>query len=795
MAAMVSNPRRVAAALLLGLGSLQACAGTPAGVPAPAPAPATAPENPAPAAPAPAAPVAAETGTPALAPGFLVVRKWLALDAVDDRWRVPFNANAPFLEYLLDRAAPPPKEGETVKGAKAEAAWRPVEARPDGTLEDETGGWVSGEVEAPREPAEAVYLAHLDGAAVLFVNGAGFVGDVYRGGFGPVPVALAAGTNRLFVAGPRGPWRLQFEAWAEGRSPILTEDATLPDLVQGEDYEGRTPELRGAVRIVHPSTAWADFWLTPWIDSPDRRLGLLVPTEDQSDPQAPLFCGKVGFGFWLPKDSTVQPGQVRLPIRASLSRLQGTGTTTEFPMEVRDPHEARRITFPSGIDGAVQSYAVLPPSPRESRDSVPPGTVLTLHGAGVDALAQARAYSSKPDFRIVAPTNRRPFGFDWEDWGETDAMEVLLHCQFILPGDIEYDLDRVFLTGHSMGGHGVWHLAAKYPDAWTAIAPSAGWCSFDTYGGGPRPESPLSPIWRACDGGSRTEDLIANLVPLPTFVLHGTKDDNVPLSEAQAMLERLEKAGGKPLHHFQEGAGHWWDGDASPGVDCVDWPGIFEFFRKAPPRAPKGGPPSAPGTGAPARGTSAPAGPFKRAFDNRFLLVVGTKGTEEENREMLELARYHSEQWWYRANGNAPVIRDTDLLSEHFEKRNLVLYGNADTNAAWETVLPAACPLKARRGSIALGDREWKGDSLGAVFVQPRRDDAYCLVGAFASTGARGTRVGYGLLPFVSGVGYPDYAVFGEEVLRTGDGGVLAAGLFDGRWALQAGGFVRGVGR
>jgi hypothetical protein len=188
-------------------------------------------------------------------------------------------------------------------------------------------------------------------------------------------------------------------------------------------------------------------------------------------------------------------------------------------------------------------------------------------------------------------------------------------------------------------------------------------------------------------------------------------------------------------------------------------------------------------------------GPFKRAFTNRFVLVVGTKGTEEENRESLELARFHAETWWYRANGSVRIVRDVDLPTlpepSPMEMRNLVLYGNADTNAAWAKQVPASCPLRARRGEIALGERTWKGEGLGAVFVFPRAGSPNALVGAFASTGVTGTRVGYGLLPFVSGVGYPDYAVYGPAFLSEGDGGVLAAGWFDHRWALQPGGFLR----
>jgi dienelactone hydrolase len=714
------------------------------------------------------------------APEGLVVRKWLALDAVDRRARVPFNGSAPFARYLLDRAAPPPKADERVMGDLAEAAWRPVEAGVDGTVSDEKGAWFYGEVETPGSPAETVHLAYLAGAATLFVNGAGFVGDVYGLGTGPVPVALRAGVNRLFVAGPRGPWSLRFEAWTAGTSPVLPEDATLPDLV-----EGAPPSGEGSFRMVNASLDWVPGAEFP-VPLVDRGVFFASSLDPAGGPAvAPLWTGKARAGF-APGAAIARVSAPKVAFSVSAESNRGGktwrfGRSVPFEIGVRGPGAVRQFLFLSAIDGTLQPYALLPPSESEA----PPegiGTVLTLHGAGVNAFAQAAAYSARPDFRIVAPTNRRPFGFDWQDWGRIDAYEAL--------GDAmrrwEGDWGRVFLTGHSMGGHGVWHLAANDPDRWAAIAPSAGWCSFDTYGGGPRPETPLTPLWRACDGGSRTEDLVANLAPLPTFVLHGTKDDNVPLSEAEAMLSRLEKAGGKPLHRFQEGAGHWWDGDAAPGVDCVDWPGIFELFRAAPAR--KAGPVDrAPEPRGPA------AGPFKRAFDRRFVLVVGTKGTGEENREMLELARFHAETWWYRANGSAPVVRDADFLAfpKEMAGRNVVLYGNADGNAAWRSLLPAGGPVDAGRGAIRVGERSWKGDALGAAFVRPRPGEDSRLVGAFASTGARGTRLGYGLVPFVSGVGYPDYAVYSEEFLRSGDGGVLAAGWFDGEWRLQAGGFVR----
>jgi len=87
------------------------------------------------------------------------------------------------------------------------------------------------------------------------------------------------------------------------------------------------------------------------------------------------------------------------------------------------PKQTHRQTFKSSIDDSVQYFAVTPalPDPKIA----PPGLILTLHGAGVEAAGQAPCYSRKPGFYVVAPTNRRSYGFDWEDWGRLDALEVL----------------------------------------------------------------------------------------------------------------------------------------------------------------------------------------------------------------------------------------------------------------------------------------------------------------------------------------------------------------------------------
>jgi hypothetical protein len=84
---------------------------------------------------------------------------------------------------------------------------------------------------------------------------------------------------------------------------------------------------------------------------------------------------------------------------------------------------------------------------------------------------------------------------------------------------------------------------------------------------------------------------------------------------------------------------------------------------------------------------------------------------------------------------------------------------------------------------LRLGENRHEAKGLAALFVYPRADGS-ALVGAFADTGAAGTRLLTTIPVFVSGVGLPDYALFGPDILTQGDGGVLASGWFDHSWRL-----------
>lgn len=754
---------------------------------------------------------------------------WLTLDPVDRSGRTPFGSDAVFAAHLLDAAAPPPEAGASVRGASGEAEWREAAIGADGRVALRGGGWASTTVTCA-EPG--VWLARLDGAARLAVNGDSFTGDLYRYGFRGVPVELRAGSNRVLVGGARGSFALSF-TMAEARLHALPEDDVIAPLIAG--FSG---EQFAALAFANASP------------DPTGPLELIVlgrrPLEGFVRVTAP---GVPGLGLLklrvpLRTSRLVTAGEVAGGVPVTLLVRDAAGATLarrEFEVPIVERGDTALRTFVSAIDGSVQKWAAVPAT------GAVDGLVLSLHGASVDCLAQARAYAAKESLFIACPTNRRPYGFDWQDWGRTDAYEVLAEA-LRESGAPE---DRVMLTGHSMGGHGVWHLAVNDADRWAAIAPSAGWASFDSYGGRPRGERDA--VWRAADGASETLALLPNLSGVPIYALHGEKDDNVPLREMEALLAAARELGMQPQSHVEPGAGHWW-GDA-----CVDWPPIFDLFAAA--RLPslrevrevdfRTADPATDSRhhwvvveqlldyGKPARLTARrgavldeigllenvrryrilgeegrgerawihdgagnhvadegpiPAaekspqrsGPFKRAFGRNFAMVVGTAGRPSETRLLRERARHDAAQWWYRANATPEVVDDAEFLASpwRYVGRNLILYGNRNTNAAWTAVVPAACPLEARRGSLLFGEQSWARDDLAALCIFPRADDAQGLVGLIADSGPRGARLGDALRLFVSGVGYPDYVVWGPEVLTDGDGAVLAAGFFDHAWRL-----------
>lgn len=448
----------------------------------------------------------------------------------------------------------------TEKGIHYEQYWKLINPEEDGKLDNPGGGAL---LYAARtlEVEEDTYLSvRADRIYTVWVNEDRQPGDLYGTGSHRTPALLKAGSNQIVLRGFGGnsPPTLQLFTHAH-EVTINALDYTLPDLVSGEDRGQPVglPVLNHTESSLVPLhlTVYENEWVEEWSGT--------------FPGFAPKALSKIPFQL-VPKTTWPEAGTaIEFTVHCAAPGLnfsyEHSFVLETVPGDIPGPF---RRTFISEMDGSAQFYGEMRPT--EVKPDTTYSLALSLHGASVDAKNQAGSYSAKDWIYHVAATNRRPFGFDWQAWGRRDAIEVLNHAMDTYP----IDPNRVYLTGHSMGGHGTWHLGTLFPHRFAVLGPSAGWISFETYGGSAPPTGAFGFNQLHFDPRSFKKNLIEKGV----YIIHGTADDNVPISQAETMYAELDGLVPELFFHKEEGAGHWWDGDNAVGVDCVDWTELFDLM-------------------------------------------------------------------------------------------------------------------------------------------------------------------------------------------------------------------------
>lgn len=427
-----------------------------------------------------------------------------------------------------------------------------------------SAGLLIGELNVPRAGG---YRIEALGIGSFTIDGHRYVGNPYAMASPFVtPAVLEAGRHKIVLrVSGMGPREVTFRL-IPVEAPLLVwgADPTLPDLIAGEPLDGW-----GAIPIANLST--------------ERLLGGVLRFGDGeriasvSVPIPPIESeGILKLPFPIRTLRTLTEGE-RCPQEITLEGPQGRFSYA-CSLRIRGPHATRIATLRSREDGSVQMYGVLPPA---SDAPGPFGLVLSLHGASCSPEPQVASYSPKDWAYVIAPTNTRPYGFDWQDWGRLNAIATLDEALARYP----IDPDRVLLVGHSMGGHGTWHVGTAHTDRFAAMAPSAGWASLPTYvpftlrrdvnGADPRI---LSIVQRSL-APDNPFGVMANLRELPVYVLHGEKDDNVPVFQGRWLAARAREEGARVTYREVPEMGHWWDDPATPGVDCVDLPAMMDSLR------------------------------------------------------------------------------------------------------------------------------------------------------------------------------------------------------------------------
>lgn len=636
-------------------------------------------------------------------------------------------------------------------------------------------------------------------------------GDFYASHALRVPL-LTDGSKALVVVrllGRRGVPEVAL--WSTSSELHLnTEDATLPDFVAGSS-ESRPLGVAGL--NLTPS-ALADV-AAEVIENDD-----FSATSVAHPFVPPASVTQLSFDL-SPKTTAKSELLAKL-------RVKSPSLAWSYEAEVKIPvvaaGERYRQTRRSLVDGSTQYHAVMPPA---GTPASKPGLILSLHGAGVEAKGQAEAYGQTSWAWLVAPTNRRRFGFDWEEWGRLDAIEALDHALAHLP----VDPLRTHLTGHSMGGHGSWHLGVHRSDRFAVIGPSAGWISFDHYGG---QAIPGGPIGRA-RAASKTLDFKENLANDAVYILHGSADTNVPVAQAQIMFQELGPIVKELTYHEEPGQDHWWDLDPNePGADCVDWAplvGLMEQKKRDPTwlgfRFVSPGPWVADSrsfvrvlsvtspmenfevTSSVAGNTVALVTKNVRALvldapalAAKGIITVSVDGTshavgstpitvgpttgkrpdlsgplnqvfqkpfcfvwDEAGPKAYRHYLAYLTSWWSTVgNGHACALSLSELTPALEAEKNLIFVGVPP---------PSGVPIAVSASEITIGTKKLADAALAFVYPKGERLRAWLV----ATTGSELLLFRY--VPFSSRSGMPDYVVFGSA-------GVVASGFFDAEWKLDA---------
>lgn len=158
----------------------------------------------------------------------------------------------------------------------------------------------------------------------------------------------------------------------------------------------------------------------------------------------------------------------------------------------------------------------LPKDYSENNESYP--LVLFLHGAGergndlekVKVHGLPRLINEGKEFPFIVVSPQCPEEVFWS----TDVLSALLDE---IEANYRVDKNRIYVTGLSMGGNGTWSLALAEPNRFAAIAPVCGWS---------------------------VPSVACTIKHLPIWVFHGAKDDVVPISASEIMVERLKTCDG-----------------------------------------------------------------------------------------------------------------------------------------------------------------------------------------------------------------------------------------------------------
>lgn len=218
--------------------------------------------------------------------------------------------------------------------------------------------------------------------------------------------------------------------------------------------------------------------------------------------------------------------------------------SSSMAADFHDLYEAR--VFTSG-DASLR-YRLMKPEQVDDDKKYP--LVIFYHGAGergddntkqlVHGMADFASAVNRRQYPCFVLAPQCPAGQQWVDTPWTleahtmpkkpaPAMQLSLDLLASLQKELPIDSARIYVTGLSMGGFGVWDAIQRHPNLFAAAAP-------------------------VCGGGDT--GLAKSIASIPLWAFHGDKDTVVKPRRSRDMIEALKADGGSPRLTVYPGVGH-----------------------------------------------------------------------------------------------------------------------------------------------------------------------------------------------------------------------------------------------
>ena len=183
-----------------------------------------------------------------------------------------------------------------------------------------------------------------------------------------------------------------------------------------------------------------------------------------------------------------------------------------------------------------------------------------LHGGVGRPSPNAQAPGRQPAQQNGRTTNRiegerqiylHPSGWAAAQWWDEEQVDNILRSVDALKRKYNIDETRIYLTGISDGGTGVYYLALKEPNLWSSYLPLNGSLA----------------VLRNPGNGADGEMHGNNLVNAPLYIVNGENDQLYPVAQVEPQIAWLKRMGVNVLFRPQAGAGHntaWWPTERAP---------------------------------------------------------------------------------------------------------------------------------------------------------------------------------------------------------------------------------------